>query len=45
LLHTRELPTEGTDPVVSPALDHIYTKAVIDLTEGPVIVEIPEITE
>ena len=26
LLHTRKLPTEGTDPVVTPALDHIYTK-------------------
>jgi hypothetical protein len=45
LLHTRELPTEGTDPVVTPALDHIYTKAVIDLSEGPVIVEIPEVTD
>ncbi len=43
LLHTRRLPTEGTDPVVTPALDHIYTKAVLDLTEGPVVVEIPEI--
>lgn len=43
LLHTRKLPTEGTDPVVTPALDHIYTKAVIDLTEGPVIVELPEV--
>ena len=45
LLHTTKLPTEGTDPVVSPALDHIYTKAVIDLTEGPVTVEFPEITD
>jgi len=45
LLHTTELPTEGTDPVVTPALDHLYTKAVIDLTEGPVIVEIPEVTD
>ncbi len=43
LLHTKELPTEGTDPVVTPALDHIYTKSVIDLTEGPVTVEYPEI--
>jgi hypothetical protein len=43
LLHTRELPTEGTDPVVSPALDHLYTKAVIDLTSGPVVVEVPEV--
>ena len=24
LLHTTELPTEGTDPVVTPALDHLY---------------------
>ncbi len=45
LFHTRELPTEGTDPVVTPALDHIYTKAVIDLTEGPVIVEMPKVTD
>jgi hypothetical protein len=43
LLHTTKLPTEGTDPVVSPALDHIYTKAVIDLTSGPVVVEVPEV--
>jgi hypothetical protein len=45
LSHTRKLPTEGTDPVVTPALDHIYTKAVIDLSEGPVTVEYPEITD
>jgi hypothetical protein len=45
LFHTRKLPTEGTDPVVTPALDHIYTKAVIDLSEGPAIVEFPEITD
>ncbi len=45
LFHTRELPTEGTDPVVTPALDHIYTKAVIDLSEGPVTVDYPEITD
>ena len=43
LHHTTELPTEGTDPVVSPALDHIYTKAVIDLTYGPVVVELPKV--
>jgi hypothetical protein len=43
LLHTTELPTEGTDPVVTPALDHLYTKAVLDLTEGPVVVELPEV--
>jgi hypothetical protein len=42
LLHTKSLPTEGTDAVVTPALDHIYSKAVIDLTEGPVTVDIPE---
>lgn len=34
LFHTTELPTEGTDPVVTPALDHLYTKAIIDLTNG-----------
>ncbi len=45
LLHTKKLPTEGTDPVVTPALDHIYTKVVVDLTEGPVTVEYPEIEE
>ena len=45
LLHTTELPSEGTDPVVSPALDHLYTKAVIDLTEGMVVVEIPKVED
>jgi hypothetical protein len=43
LLHTTELPTEGTDPVVTPALDHLYTKAVIDLSDGPVVVELPAV--
>jgi hypothetical protein len=43
LHHTTKLPTEGTDPVVTPALDHIYTKAVLDLTYGPVIVELPKV--
>jgi len=43
LLHTKELPTEGTDPVVTPALDHIYSKVVVDLSEGPVTVEYPKI--
>ncbi len=42
LSHTKTLPTEGTDPVVTPALDHLYSKAVIDLTSGPVVVEFPE---
>ncbi|MFC2166267.1 DUF1254 domain-containing protein [Acidobacteriota bacterium] len=45
LINTRELPTEGTDPVVTPALDHLYSKAVIDLTSGPVYVEIPEVKD
>jgi hypothetical protein len=45
LLHTKKLPTEGTDPVVTPALDHLYTKVVVDLTEGPVTVEYPQIEE
>ncbi len=43
LSHTTELPTEGTDPVVTPALDHLYTKAVLDLTSGPVVVDLPEV--
>ena len=38
LINTTELPTEGTAPVVTPALDHMYSKAVIDLTSGPVYV-------
>lgn len=42
LLNTKVLPTEGTDPVVTPALDHLYSKAIIDLTSGPVTVEFPE---
>jgi hypothetical protein len=45
LLHTRKLPTEGTDAVVTPALDHLYSKAIIDLTSGPVTVDFPEIPE
>lgn len=43
LIHTTELPTEGTDPVVTPALDHLYSKAVIDLTSGPVVLEVPTV--
>ena len=42
LLHTKKLPTEGTDAVVTPALDHLYSKAIIDLTNGQVTVEFPE---
>ena len=45
LLHTKKLPTEGSDPVVTPALDHLYTKAVIDLTSGPVVVDFPGIED
>ena len=45
LLHTKKLPTEGTDAVVTPALDHLYSKAIIDLTSGPVTVEFPEVTD
>jgi hypothetical protein len=45
LLHTTKLPTEGTDPVVTPALDHLYTKSVLDLTAGPVLVELPTVPE
>lgn len=43
LLHIKKLPTEGTDPVVTPALDHIYSKVVVDLSDGPVTVEYPKI--
>lgn len=45
LFHTTKLPTEGTDPVVTPALDHLYTKSVLDLTAGPVLVELPTVPE
>jgi len=31
------------DPVVTPALDHLYSKAVIDLSAGPVLVELPTV--
>lgn len=45
LHHTTTLPTEGTDPVVTPALDHLYTKAVVDLTNGPVVLDMPVVPE
>lgn len=45
LLHTRKLPTEGSDAIVTPALDHLYSKAIIDLTEGPVVVEFPNVRD
>lgn len=43
LMHTTALPTEGKDPVVTPALDHLYSKAVIDLSKGPVVLEVPKV--
>ncbi len=43
LLNTTELPSEGTDRVVSPALDHLYSKAIIDLSSGPVYLEVPTV--
>jgi hypothetical protein len=43
IIHTTELPSEGTDRVVSPALDHLYSKAVIDLSSGPVYLEVPTV--
>lgn len=43
LLHTTKLPTEGNDPVVTPALDHLYSKAVIDLSQGPIVLEVPNV--
>jgi hypothetical protein len=45
LIHTTELPTEGSDPVVTPALDHLYSKAVIDLAAGPVLLDLPSVSE
>ena len=30
-IHTTVLPTEGKDSMVTPALDHLYSKAVLDL--------------
>ncbi len=45
LIHTKDLPTEGTDPVVTPALDHLYSKAIIDLSQGPVYLEVPKVSK
>jgi hypothetical protein len=45
LMHTKSLPTEGKDPVVTPALDHLYSKAVIDLSKGPVVLEVPKVAK
>jgi hypothetical protein len=44
LLHTTELPTEGKDAIVTPALDHLYSKVAMDLTSGPVTFELPEVS-
>ncbi|MEG3219473.1 DUF1254 domain-containing protein [Vibrio gigantis] len=43
--HTRELPGSGTDFVVTPALDHLYSKAVLDLSDGPVFLQIPVVED
>jgi len=43
LLHTTTLPTEGTDAVVTPALDHLYSKAVMDVSNGPVVLSLPKV--
>ncbi len=43
ILNTTELPSEGTDRVVSPALDHLYSKAIIDLSSGPVYLSMPTV--
>jgi hypothetical protein len=43
LIQPTTLPTEGSDPVVTPALDHLYTKAVVDLSKGPVVLSLPEV--
>ncbi|WP_136809931.1 DUF1254 domain-containing protein [Desulfosediminicola flagellatus] len=40
-IHTTVLPTEGTDSMVTPALDHLYSKAVLDLSHGPVYFHAP----
>jgi len=40
-IHTRLLPTEGKDTMVTPALDHLYSKAVLDLSYGPVYFHAP----
>jgi len=45
LMHTTSLPTEGTDAVVTPALDHLYSKAVIDVKNGPVVLSLPKVKE
>ncbi len=34
LLHTKKLPTEGSDPVVTPALDHLIPKRSLILPVG-----------
>lgn len=42
-LQTKKLPTEGTDLVVTAASDYIYTEAITDLTEGPVLVQLTDV--
>ena len=45
LLHSDKLPTEGKDHVVTPSLDLLYSKAVIDLSSGPVLLTMPNLEE
>lgn len=42
-IHTTVLPTEGNDSMVTPALDHLYSKAVLDLSNGPVYFHAPKL--
>lgn len=42
-IHTTVLPTEGKDSMVTPALDHLYSKAVLDLSNGPVYFHAPNL--
>jgi len=44
-IHTTVLPTEGSDTMVTPALDHLYSKAVLDLSHGPVYFHAPALDE
>jgi hypothetical protein len=43
LMTTRVLPTDGKDLVVTPALDHLYSRAVLDLSNGPVVMTLPKV--
>lgn len=43
LYHTREL-ADHTFDVITPALDHIYSKAIIDIRTEPQIINAPEVS-